>query len=305
MDATTLPTIRRLAVGAILALLAAACGGSSSAPTNQQPSPASTVSLAVVSVESLVVTMETTATGFLYKVSYLLRETAGRSSATLTGVSYALSTGGTTDPTLSGTTRIPAGQAYNPGTISVTDNTGRGPSPQLTVNVTFTDDSGQRGSASAVGSVRTIEFFSLVGFIRDRATNRNIGGARVSILDGADSGKTSTANTDGYYVFAALQSGTFNISATAPGYSATTFEVFLSRNNQVDLTIPSTAAPPSPGPIPTPSPNGPTCPASSVPPGTTALCNDGAFSQSQNRSGTCSSHNGVRCWICPGALCTP
>ncbi len=35
----------------------------------------------------------------------------------------------------------------------------------------------------------------------------------------------------------------------------------------------------------------------------TARCNDGTYSCSQNRSGTCSSHRGVSCWICPGRLC--
>lgn len=35
----------------------------------------------------------------------------------------------------------------------------------------------------------------------------------------------------------------------------------------------------------------------------TAVCNDGSYSCSQNRQGTCSSHGGVRCWICPGPLC--
>jgi predicted phage tail protein len=35
----------------------------------------------------------------------------------------------------------------------------------------------------------------------------------------------------------------------------------------------------------------------------TARCNDGTYSCSQNRSGTGSSHGGVACWICPGALC--
>ena len=36
----------------------------------------------------------------------------------------------------------------------------------------------------------------------------------------------------------------------------------------------------------------------------TARCNDGTLSCSQNRSGTCSSHGGVSCWICPGRLCS-
>src|SRR5438270_293833 len=35
----------------------------------------------------------------------------------------------------------------------------------------------------------------------------------------------------------------------------------------------------------------------------TARCSDGSYRGSQNRSGTCSSHGGVSCWICPGKLC--
>lgn len=45
------------------------------------------------------------------------------------------------------------------------------------------------------------------------------------------------------------------------------------------------------------------CAANTVPAGTTAVCNDNSTSQSQNRSGTCSSHGGVKCWVCPGVLC--
>jgi hypothetical protein len=46
------------------------------------------------------------------------------------------------------------------------------------------------------------------------------------------------------------------------------------------------------------------CAANTAPSGTTAVCKDGSFSSSQNRSGTCSSHGGVQCWICPGVLCS-
>lgn len=37
----------------------------------------------------------------------------------------------------------------------------------------------------------------------------------------------------------------------------------------------------------------------------TALCNDGARSCSTSNSGTCSSHQGVWCFVCPGGLCPP
>jgi hypothetical protein len=80
-------------------------------------------------------------------------------------------------------------------------------------------------------------------------------------------------------------------------------------------TPPATPQPPPPAPnppAPQPPPQG-ICSPSDVPAGArcinngtppvTAICNDGAFSCSTNNSGTCSSHNGVRCRVCPGALC--
>jgi hypothetical protein len=36
----------------------------------------------------------------------------------------------------------------------------------------------------------------------------------------------------------------------------------------------------------------------------TTLCNDNSYSCSQNRSGTCSQHSGVKSFICPGPICT-
>jgi hypothetical protein len=44
------------------------------------------------------------------------------------------------------------------------------------------------------------------------------------------------------------------------------------------------------------------CSATEVGP-VSAICTDGSSSNSQNRSGTCSSHGGVRCWVCPGPRC--
>jgi hypothetical protein len=65
---------------------------------------------------------------------------------------------------------------------------------------------------------------------------------------------------------------------------------------------PSPPLPPPTSPTPTPDP---TCGPRSAPCGpATAVCRDGTLSCSQNRSGTCSSHGGVACWICPGRLCS-
>ncbi len=79
---------------------------------------------------------------------------------------------------------------------------------------------------------------------------------------------------------------------------------------------PAPAAPPTatPAPRPTPTPTILTCDGATVPAlveclndqgikPPTALCRDGRYSCSTTRSGTCSSHGGVSCWVCPGPLC--
>jgi hypothetical protein len=76
----------------------------------------------------------------------------------------------------------------------------------------------------------------------------------------------------------------------------------------------STRAQPNPAPNPNPpggggagtcdgqpAPN--SCQVGNGPPPATARCNDGLWSCSQNKSGTCSGHGGVACWVCPGPLC--
>lgn len=85
---------------------------------------------------------------------------------------------------------------------------------------------------------------------------------------------------------------------------------------RVAFTPAATATPPSPAPTPRPTPtpaiytcNGAAAPAivncpnnqGQKPP--TAQCNDGSYSCSTTRSGTCSTHGGVGCYICPGPLC--
>jgi hypothetical protein len=44
--------------------------------------------------------------------------------------------------------------------------------------------------------------------------------------------------------------------------------------------------------------------ASSAPPGATARCNDGTYSYSQHRQGTCSHHGGVAVWLNGGSTAT-
>ncbi|PYR87776.1 MAG: hypothetical protein DMF84_30765 [Acidobacteria bacterium] len=130
-----------------------------------------------------------------------------------------------------------------------------------------------------------------------------------------------TSDSVGQYCVNGLTAGRFTLRATKSGYDIAERDVTVSGNVTADIPMhrqssPSPAPTPTPSPTPPtphPGPNGPACDASSIPgnatcigngtPPVTAVCEDGAFSCSQNRSGTCSSHQGVKCWVCPGLLC--
>lgn len=75
-----------------------------------------------------------------------------------------------------------------------------------------------------------------------------------------------------------VQSTTYRLSATSGGGSA---------NRSVTVSVPDSMF----------------CSNAGLASNVTAICNSGQSSMSQNRSGTCSSNGGVRCWVCPGILC--
>lgn len=72
---------------------------------------------------------------------------------------------------------------------------------------------------------------------------------------------------------------------------------------------PASTPRPSPTATPTPAPNPSGFPACVGAPGSascgrvTGRCNNGQYTCSQNRQGTCSSNGGLACVVCPGPLC--
>jgi Carboxypeptidase regulatory-like domain len=233
-------SMKRLLVG--VALLASACSGNSTAPSTTTPPPAAT---AVVSISALTVTVEGAPGGLTYHPSFRLTETGGRSAATITSFTFALDNGGT--GSLTGTAvRIPANGTTDTGILNVTENSGRSAATTMTVTVTFTDDGGRASSSNASASIRAIQLFALTGFVRDRTTGKNLGGATVTVASGPDNGKSTTASVEGYYAFAALQAGTFSVRASAPGYTPFAQDVTLAANLQSDFSIvPTPPAAPS------------------------------------------------------------
>jgi hypothetical protein len=130
-----------------------------------------------------------------------------------------------------------------------------------------------------------------------------------------DTALSTTSDSTGHYCVNGLGGGRSTLRATKSGYDAAERSVTVNGNMTADLSMHKQSSPspaptpsPSPNPNPTPGPNGITCDAAAYPASAScgvpsAVCNDGTLSCSGNRSGTCSSHKGVKCWLCPGKLC--
>jgi len=143
---------------------------------------------------------------------------------------------------------------------------------------------------------------AVTGTVREVGTTTSIGGATVSVKDTTFSAVTDSS---GRYSINGVPSGNYTLRATASGFELTERNVTVSGGvGSADINMLRSGGGGG---------SGVTCPASSIPatatcigngtPPVTAVCNDGAYSCSSNRSGTCSTHGGVKCWVCPGALC--
>src|SRR5439155_17625420 len=106
--------------------------------------------------------------------------------------------------------------------------------------------------------------------------------------------------------------GVITLRVSKSGYDLAEVILSVTGNETADIALRKTSGTPAPAPNPNPQPgpNGPTCDAAAYPSSVScgkpsAVCNDNTFSCSANRSGTCSSHSGVKCWLCPGTLCNP
>jgi hypothetical protein len=81
---------------------------------------------------------------------------------------------------------------------------------------------------------------ALSGWVRDGQTNSTLPGATVLVLDGANSGKTTTVRSDGAYLIVELQPGTFTVRFSRAGYVTTDLKVTLPGDKLVglDATLP-------------------------------------------------------------------
>jgi Flp pilus assembly protein TadG len=90
------------------------------------------------------------------------------------------------------------------------------------------------GGSSSPGSPSAA--LTMSGTIRG-AASAPLPGATITILDGANANKTSTAGTSGEYLINGLQAGTFNVRVSASGYQDQTTSVALTSTRSMDFTL--------------------------------------------------------------------
>jgi hypothetical protein len=138
---------RLLLLGTIIAATIG-CGGS--------PSSSTLTTNAVVVLEGLTATVEpitSPAAGWLYRVPYHAHETGGKTGATLVSTHFALSNGQTADGNFTGPGVLQVPRVIAGGMITIESHlsvlTTAAPASHVVFTVTFTDDNGRMGSASA------------------------------------------------------------------------------------------------------------------------------------------------------------
>jgi hypothetical protein len=87
-------------------------------------------------------------------------------------------------------------------------------------------------SASSTGP------FRFTGTI-NTVSGERIAGARLTILDGPNKDAQAATDASGSYVFANLDSGTFNLRIEAPGFNSITLRVDLFRDMDVNFALAS------------------------------------------------------------------
>ncbi len=79
--------------------------------------------------------------------------------------------------------------------------------------------------------------YTLSGTITETGTSNVASGARVEVVEGANQGKSATADTDGRYRLDELDAGTFTIRVGAEGFEAETRSVTLNASQVLDIGL--------------------------------------------------------------------
>jgi len=79
--------------------------------------------------------------------------------------------------------------------------------------------------------------YALSGHVTSEATGANVAAATVSVVDGANAGRTTTTDSNGNYTMLNLAASSFTLSVSAMAYIAATRPVSLSANATADVAL--------------------------------------------------------------------
>jgi hypothetical protein len=309
-------------------ILGVRCGkGGSNSPTAPT---ASTPKVGAFSVSTFSASFDQTSTEHRYGLRLSVRETGSQAGGTLGVVELTFAKDGVTIGTATldnawPTSHLNAGAATDARSITISNSQAdRQIATRVTVKVNYVDDGQKSGNVTASIDVpqpapppAPAVTYALSCTVQDDDTNSFLGDARVEIVSGTNAGRLTQTASNGQCSLPGLAPGAFTVRVTKSGYqnldrgvtlgADSRFEFKLRKTTPTPTPTPPSPTPPTPTP-PTPGPGEiPICtgvvPASVSCGKPTAHCNDNEWSCSQNRSGTCSSHDGVACWVCPGTLC--
>jgi hypothetical protein len=316
-------TLSLLVLVVFSAMIGTRCGGGNSSSTKSPTAP--TRPPAAFTITTFTVTTEQTSTEHRYTVHLGVRETGGQTGGTMGIVEVTmlrdasvLSTATINDAWqtahLNGGGSMDA-KSFTLGDGSVTATIAN----RLSIKINYVDDDQHSGSLTQTADVpqppaapapspspAPANTVTLSCIVQDDATNGGLADATVQVLDGVNAGKSATSTSNGQCSLAGLTAGQCTVRVSRSGYRTLDKSVTLPSDSRIEFKLTANAAPTPPGGggggSDSMTCNGPVSGSASCS-SPTAKCNDGTPSCSQNRSGTCSSHGGVACWVCPGALC--
>lgn len=209
----------RVSTGIVVLALMAACGKDTPA------SPTPTAALVLTgNLNFGSVTVGSTAT------SNLTIANTGNSALTITAVSYPTGFSGNFvagtiaangSQVVAVTFAPTAAQSYT-GTITVTGN-----------------QSGGTNTVAVSGTGVAIATFTLSGIVTETppTTSTALAGVRVTIIDGANQGKTATTGADGRYQITGVVNGGYTVTAQLAGYTAVALPVGINGNTTLDFRL--------------------------------------------------------------------
>lgn len=212
-----------LCLAAFAALVATTGCDKDKTPTAPTPTPTSAIALSgTLSFGN--VTVGTTAT------ATLTIGNTGTGDLTITSVTYPT---GYTGSFSSGTVLANGSQA-------VTVTFAPAAAQAYTGNITVTGNQASGTNTIAVsGTGVAIPTFSLSGVVTETppTTSTLLSGVRVTIVDGANQGKTATTGADGRYQITGVVNGGFTVSAVLAGYTTVSLPVGINGNTTLDFRL--------------------------------------------------------------------